>query len=576
MLLQRAKELLGVSGPGNDITKVTNPLRNKYQPREKVITSWYELLRQDDKLKQDKMESFVSNDPRTLYNMSNYLLQPRPMTFKIENNEGEALTPEAFEIAQVIQTFFTNKWRQINLDNAKRLRSSWFNQFIGMTIATGWYFVPNMVSQQEGMFVDYWNPSTVFPEPSDDPNEGMLKLARIRKLTGPQAEAIVEREGWKSPPGRASGKQEHQLWAKNQGSIFHGVSFDQHVVKEIDVVPGLTEIPVIAGVVGGLPDDGAIDTNYIATMGQSILATNEKLYANANKINTYLQQLMRDTANPRAYSRTAGRSINLKDTWYGRGALYELGLTEDIQVVPMPGIPIEIQSFLISMRSAQQRGGISDVVFGNIMQKMSSVIVAQAAESAMQLLLPYHDAIEYVVGEVTNNWYQVMLKNRNMLPTSLRETELPDSLLNTRIRANYQIKIPGDLQNRVNTARMMNPNFKVPLNTVMELVFPEIGNPAEAIAQVEGEAARQTPQYNIVRLILALRGSAARSDRNGDSESSRLFRSMADNLEREVSGRPTPGDRTVENVNLNGNPRQVGAIPSNIPSVVQQRTGGTT
>jgi len=53
-----------------DITELKRP----WAARGRKFKEWYESLCLEDKLKAKDMESYVSNDPRTFFNMAHYLL----------------------------------------------------------------------------------------------------------------------------------------------------------------------------------------------------------------------------------------------------------------------------------------------------------------------------------------------------------------------------------------------------------------------------------------------------------------------------------------------------------------------
>ena len=526
------------SSGGNEIVKQASELRQLYAERNKAFERWYELLSLKDKLAQDGMESFVGNDPRTTWNMATYLLQPRPLSNKIVTLDGVALSDDARDTAHVIEQYFNRLWLDIDGRGQATGDPSWFHGYVGMALLTGWSVTPYWVDNKGVVTLNYWNPATVFPEWGED---GLVRLARMRVLSGSQARLVARREGW-ADGNYANRVTEYQLWIRDGGLVWHGVSFDNQIVKELTPVLGIERIPVLVLTMGGLPDSGEQDLSVLmSTIGQSILATNEPIYNQLNKQQTFMQQLLRDTANPRfKITQVSGKPVlNNPDDLYKRGSIFELGPNDNIEVMTMPAIPMELTQGLFSMRNQLQRGGFSDLTFGNVLQEVTSMLVSQAAEAAMQLIQPYHQAIQYMASTVTNHWYRAFLDNPSIRPKSWPDIPKGD-LDNTRVLSSYTVKIPGDLANRVSLTKALSPAFELPQETVAEMLIPEVTNIPDVIAKLDAEKAQMHPYYIQVQLIRAFERLASRSREFLDEPTALLFDSVATRLRQELTGPPTP------------------------------------
>lgn len=551
--------VFGSFGPSNEITSVCTELSKRYLSRQRVFNDWYSLLKLDDTLKQQDMESFVGNDPRTTWNMAVYLLTPRPILHQIISTEGRILSPAAQEAAQFIQQYFSRLWLSIDHSTIHQGQPSWLRSFVGLLVITGWYSVPYLVKSNGDGWVDYWNPATTFPE--FDSDMGLVKLARIRKLSASEARATLQREGWMANYHASLNHSitEYQLWVDDGTSVSHGVSYDSSIVKPMSQVLGVDKIPILVGYVGGLPDDGSVDEMRSKSMGQSILAPNESIYLNYNKQQTFMQQLARDVANPRVFEKSSGNRpiiANVAD-WYKRGAFFRGGVNDEIQVIQPPGAPIELTQLLYTLRNSLQRGGFNDIVFANIAQETPVAMVSQAAESAMQLIEPYYTAIKTVISTVTDFWYQTYLKDARLRPSSWEGIDFT-LLEDTRITSSYIIKIPGDLRNRIQQARELNPRFEIPLVKVYELMLPEISNPVEAVAQLDAERARLHPAYQQVQLVNAFDAAAAEARRFNNDQMAKLFEAVAAGMRRQLGQPNLPQDKlpnTAAN-NTNSAPTQ--------------------
>jgi len=528
-----------VSGPGNVITNQCKELERMYSKRQEMFGNWYRLLNLDDELAQENMESFVGNDPRTTWNMGNFLLQPKPLVPRVVTVDGTPLLPSQRDIVPLIEDYFTSVWKAVDGQDTKRGRQSWFWGFIGFLLATGWYALPHLVGPDGKLFIDYWNPAQVFPEFDDD---GLVRLARIRTIGENRARSIALREGWAAPERRGP-VIEYQLWIRLEGRVFHGVSFDNKEVKPLQLVNGLIEIPILVGAVGGIPNI-VHKLDSTESDGASILSTNEKIYRNFNKQMSFLQQLLRDTANPRIFQRVSGnrKIIASPEEWYARGAFFQGGPNDSIEVIPMPAIPVELTSILFQLRNQAQRGSFSDLAFGNVIQEVSAIILSQAADSARQLLYPYHTGIQFATSMVNTGWYNTLLANPTARPSSWPDIK-PGLMDNTRVVTTYNISIPGDLNNRILMAKQLNPRLEIPVDDVMSMMLPEITNVDEALAKLDAEKARLHPSYQVIQIINAFDAAAAQSDRTGNTSLSRLYRIASGQLKRQLTGEAAPADR---------------------------------
>ena len=513
--------LLGLhSDNTNSIAGEVAELSKYWTDRNKAMTRWYEQLRMDDKLAQKNMESFVSNDTRTTWNMATYLLQPKALTHTIVSVTGSIIAPDMSDILEVIKLRIKQLWDNIERQNILAGKQSWFWDMIGLFTATGWYAVTNVTDKTGKPVVNYWHPATVFPEFAEG-SLGLIRLGRQRMLSAEQAKSQAISEGWRTDYNIAGRVSESQLWKLSNNTVLHGVEYNNITVKPMTPT-GLTKIPVYVGYAGGLPDIGVLDDKFRENMGQSILAINEHVYSNFNRLQTFLQQLIRDAANPRVFEKSTGPKplINIEE-WYKRGAVFRGGPNDSIDVIQMPGIPVELTSYLFQIRNQMQRGSFSDLTFGNILQEVSSIVMSQAANAAEQLLYPYWTAIQALITAISDEWYQELLIDASKRPSNWPKFDSA-KLADTRVVSKYTIKIPGDLNNRINLAKSLNGRMELPVSTLTEMFLPEISNPKEIEGKLDAERAKLIPEYQKVVLIKAFDNMVAQARELGDTQMAEL------------------------------------------------------
>ncbi len=568
-------------------------LQKLYQGRNRIFASGFALIALVDKLKQSGMESFVGNDPKTLWQMGNFLLQPRPFVHTLETPEIRVLSSDQAAAVIVIENLLKRVWEKRNASNLRRGGDSYFWTMVGRLLATGWYAVP-FGMMKDKFFVDVYEPETVFPEFSDDEEEGLVGLARVWTMPWKSARRFVRAQGWNEQEigdvksGNVTFKQ---LWRTDiNGKIEMGVdSGNNRMFKKIEIQPGLDRIPVIVGAVAGLPtsgmqtlmEQGGNDLSKLSTprdarsvMGLSIMSTNEAIYDSFNRNVTFLMQLMRDTANPKTFEKTQGNKQIVKnaDEWYARGAHFRMGLNEDLGIIQLPGIPVEIQQTLILMRNMVQRGGFSDATFGTAIEGMSSILLAQTSESAQQNLMTYHTAVQFVVSDVSTMWLLELLKNPNRyrsITTEIEQTALGvlQELNHLSVGSTYAIRIPGDLAQRVNLAKFASPTWELSPETAYEFFFPEVPDGKIELERVAQSRAKQDPVFVNAKVIDALRTAAVEVE-SANPELAQLYRTIADIRFKQITGQ---GGSTPQSANGNG----TGVAGNVIPSIEQEATGGT-
>lgn len=533
-------------------------LVSDYKGRDDHFREAFKLIAQSDELAQENLESFVTNDPRTLWNMATFLLEPKPLTHTVTRVDSVPLDSEGQTAATIIETLLTRVWTRRSRRHMRRGGSTWFAEFMGNLTATGWYAVPSFVNSDR-FFVDYWKPSQVYPVFSDDEDEGLISIARVWELPRPQAQALALRESWNTasvPVAVAAKTKIIQYWRMEENAAWMAVLFDQNMVREYGP-SGFSTIPIISGGVGGIPantlDSIKVKTSdpvnmvtqadAVALRGQSIIATNEQVFKAMNRQASFVQQILHDIANPKTWEKGSQHIITDPNDLTKRGAHFRVGEDGELGVLAQPGIPAEASQLLFNLRNMAQRGGFSDITFGNFVQEVTLGLMSQAAESAQQILNPYHNTGRFVFTEVSQGWLDSLLdspiKYKNILTGAELEAlkVLNDIDADIEVIADYAIKIPGDLANRVNMAKSTSSKFDLAPEDSMRLFMPEITDVGAALARLEAVKAKEDPVFAEIQVISAMKASATRLQ-DVDPARSELLRKVAQRKEAALLGTP--------------------------------------
>jgi len=532
-------------------------LKANWITRNAKIKEWYDVLVLKDELAQEGMESVVTNDPRTGYNLGKHLITSSLVAHKIDSEE---LTPEEVVATSYLESYANKRWLNEEKRYRRAGRQSLRSELVGYMLATGWYSVFSMVDRNH-IWTEVWNPYEVYPEFS---NEGMIELAHIYSMTPAAANRKAKLMGWGVKQPFVGNTTLHDYWGfDNDGDVANGITLGQEYVKEIqkdEVLSNLTQklgepiLPVFISPVGGLPDRGSIvcSRDWQKHFGEALIATNEELTKNYNRMLTFSQQLMRDTAQARWLELSSGDTPILREEdMFKRGPIFRGAPGESVQALPVPPIPVELRTMMFDYQNMLQRGLFPWAIFGNIQQQMSYLAMANIASAALQVLTPYMDAYRGVLADIDNFWFN-MIKVSGYKPYKF---EMPENLPEEfEFEVQASIEIPGYLVQRATVARMLDPTFRLSTTTVMDKMFPEIRDSMREQAKARKDDAMMHPKAITVDQIIAYRQQVKLLKDAGDASSAALYEKLADSLEAELTAPTQPPGRVAEEPTV---PREV-------------------
>lgn len=515
------------------VEKATN-LKRFWDKRNKRFTDWYGQIQMIDRLAQKDMESFVGNDPRAAFNLLTSMLD-QTIPHRIS---PELLTIEQIQPAAELSRLYDIAWEDVY--SSYRKRGRYFQRdLIGYLLATGWYSVFASISM-DGLtcVAEVWNPATVFPAWDDVLSE----CAHIFIVSESQARRMAMRNKWSVSRFVDKTPIYDLWWIDDAGKVNNAIVLGNDLVKKSTVETRFNRIPVFISPVGGLPDTGDISKSAEAwkgEIGQSFIATNENIYNTWNKWWTFMLQLLRDTAQARTFEKTrSAKQIVQPENWNKRGAHFKLGIEDSIGFIPPPQIPVDLRSAQLDMEAMMQRGGPSWAMYGGVQAQMTAYVMSQVVSSVNQAARAFHRGVIDCITDIDNFWFYLMQTSGYKpyglgIPSGLAET--------TKITAEYELRIPGDLTQRATTARMLCPTFELSDERIMEELFPEIKNPMEEVAKVRASKARQNPIYAQISLIEALKQEAILLTSAKDADGAALYEKAAARLEQEITGASAQG-----------------------------------
>jgi hypothetical protein len=515
----------------DDVIKRAGNISAGWSTRNKKFLDWYNILLLKDELAQEDMESVVSNDPRTGYNMAKYLLTSSILSHAIPT---EDLTEEGVSATSFMELFISQHWSRMEKLYRQRGRKGFLDELTSFLLATGWYNVFVDVTKDD-ISCEIWHPADTFQVFDDD---GLSEVVHIYSVSAGSANRKYLKVTGNRPPNPFSAATKvYDYWLYDlDGAPSNAIVIGKELVKPATAYSNLNRIPVFSSSVSGLPDMGTLakGKDWQQHYGESIVATDEGVIASYNKLKSYLQQIVRDTANPRWFEASNGSTPILRtQDMFKRGAVFRGSIGDVVTALPMPPIPIELRSMMMDSQNELQRGLFPWAVYGNVQQQISALAMYNVTSASLQVLTPYHEAIMGLFSDV-DNFITDQLVNGGMRPYKFTKPQgLP---LEFEFKVEGQIDIPGYLVQKLNAARMMNPQFRLSQTTTLDKQFPEIKDPMREIAKGRRDDAMNDPRAIAVDAIVAYRDEAIRLQNAKDPNRAKLYNALADSLEKQITG----------------------------------------
>ena len=380
------------------------------------IVDWYRIILLDDSdLRQEDMEVVISNDPKTFFKRAVRLLSSG-VTHSIPT---DLLThPEMVEVNPMVK-FLEIEWRRLSSRRQRAGRHPWLYEFASFLLATGWYDILTYASQNDGLVADIRNPYECFPKFGMD---GLESHIHIYSITTKEANRKCKANGWTLPFQFSLSNRVipiYDYWYyDNEGYVCNALMMDTEIVKP-ETRERFDEIPIQCGPVGGLPDRGSIipdttgDLAWQSHVGESIVADNEGVYINENKMLSFTQQVIRDVAQPKMgeWSNTDTALLN-PDTMYKRGAIFRMAPGEDIRPIGTPALPVELSLHAQKLEGMIQRGSFPWSMYGSLTTPLTLTMMNQVTAAAQEILAPFVDTTSEVIANIDNTWISQMKKLR--------------------------------------------------------------------------------------------------------------------------------------------------------------------
>jgi len=511
-----------------------------WTPRNTKMKEWMEILWLIDKLRTTGMETYVSNEPQTFYNMAHFLLTRGEISHMSSIQSETAID---LDKRAKVDRACKYMWTKVDRERQESGEQPFVQELGFFLLVSGWYSVVMAFEEATGLIkTKIWNPADVFPMYGNN-----RLISCVHRYTVTQAEAMLKAQenGWNYQPPAGTLSTQYLdteiidfFKLDSKGNLNNVILINRKPVTEWVSRPNMK---IIVSPVSGFPDRGSITPsgqNWKELAGRSIFNVNQGVTTAMNKWKSMVSQILRDTAQPvtQEFSQTPQAT---PEQLRERGAHFhyapgELGL----QRVAPPAIPLELQAHMISMNREEQKGSLNDAVYGMLEGQAGYALSLLSSSSANQILAAYMDAKHFVLSTGDRFWLNNLKRTRRVFEVKGKFDEKlkpTDILPDVEISVESDVATPKDWLERATIAGMMDKH--VDLDTILTEIY-RIRDTQGVKRKMNVDKMMNHPMTEQLELISSYEAHAKFLDYHGDPVSAKRYRKAAMVLEAQLSGQP--------------------------------------
>lgn len=543
--------------------------------RNKKFREWFEILWMVDQLAAKGMESYVSNEPLTFYQMAHYLLTRGEISHNIP---VQAESAADLDNKAKVHRGCEYMWTDINRLRKLGGNQSFIDDISFYMLILGWYSVVYYFDNETGLLrAQIWNPADTYPRFS---NNKMSACVHTYKITRDEAREKAEANEWRADRiGQGSGEVKLDDLFIYENDVWQNmVIIDGNKATDWIERP---EMHLLVSPVGGYPDRGSLtptSQDWRELAGKGIFEINAGVTTHFNKWKSMVAQILRDTAqsimqefaaNPKA------TPAQLRE----RGALFHYAPGErGLERVPPAVLPIEIQANLMELRREMQKGGFNDAVHGMVEGQPGYALSLLASSSANQVLYPYMDGKHFIISEGDKFWLSNLKTSKRVFDIKgkfiekLSPTNIPEDVT---VIVESDVATPKDWLERGTIGGMVRQDLDKA--TLLSEIY-RVSDPQGVIRKKKLDNVFDHPMTQMLEMIASYEAHADYLDWRGDKKSAMRFRKAAQSLESQL-GVPPAGQAKPEEMSevqaerKEGTPAERPTVPS---KVAPPETGGFT
>jgi hypothetical protein len=549
-------------------------LKNYWSERNKRFREWYELLTLVDVLAAKGLESYVSNDPQTFYNMAHYLLTKGELshTTPIENESASELDRKAR-----VNRACKYMWNRIDESRVTGGDKPFIDDLGFFLLVLGWEAVVALFDEETGMIqTQIWNPYDTYPQYADG---HLVNLVHSYSIGEMEANMKATNKNWNYIP-RPSMNGTVQL--DDYFSIDCSGNVTNMVLLNGEDVTGIVQRPnmkLIISPVGGFSDRGSLSPrkkDWRRLLGRGIFEVNAEVGLSFNKWKTMVNQILRDSAQSLTQEFSATPQATPEQI-RERGGHFHYSMGEKgLERIPPGQVPPGLLETLSGMSIEKQKGSFNDAVYGMVNGEAGYALSLLATSSANQILYPYMDSKHFVTSQIDKFWLSNLKTTRRvfevkgMMIEKLKPTDIPEDVT---IKVESDVATPKDWLERSQIANQLKDTLDE--STIMTEVL-RMNDPQSIKRRRSMDLILNSATSVTVQTISGYYEHADYLDFAGDTRQANLFRKAAQSLEATL-GIPPAGSGSPATELASSMERKQGApqaTPGISPEVAPPETSG--
>ena len=537
-------------------------LKQAWNPRTIKFREWFDLLCLT-KPNMEGMEVYVSNEPRTFYNMALYLFA----TGEIKHMIGiEGDNPMEFDKQAKVSRACQYVWKRIDYDRQKGGNSPFLQELGFYLLTLGWYSVIYSYDDETSMLIaELWNPAEVFPRYEGGEMTACTHSYNISKLAAKRKARLND---WNYNP---TGNDLVMVPLDNyfyidEDSILQNIIFIDN--KPVTPIIPRENMKVMVAPVGGFPDRGSIRTgeDWKGMMGQGIFETPQNVWNAYNKLNSFVLERSREAAEPKWVEHTAGASKVQPEQLKKRRAVFHYGTNEGLEPLEYPPIPREIPESLERFRRDITKATFTDALYGITGGYESGYSLSQILESsANEVLYPYMEAKHFIIAEGDRFFLKTLKTSKKVFQIKgkviekLKPTDIPEDV---DINVESDVATVKDWMQRANIATMLADHVD---ETFIRSEVLKIADPQAVTRRKKLDEMRKNPMTQNVELVSQFRAHSAYLRSRGDSDQAAIFMKAADALESQFTVPPAGAAKPTQAAEIAA--AQRAGVPARKPGI---------
>ncbi len=495
------------------------------------IKAMYKLRLLEDTNKVTGYESIVANDPKTFFNLAQFMVSAVPAKHKLPIKKDSEATMDQKGVSE---RGLVSCWRNQDIKMLRQGKRPWRWEVADHMLISGWYGVYAGVFQDgEGKLdfvADVLNPINVFQEYGED---GLvqcgIKYARSAQATIAMIQEHIDagEQNWKMPDFLKNiGSTQYagdiafsNYWGIQNKQVVNSILANGHTVMEETKLPNLTYIPIFTGPTGGEAAWGGWgegDASWRKRYGESILQPNAGMYEHQSKMMTKLAKIVDRLAEPPIVDENASGDALLEADDVTAGKIIHRRTGDKAYGMEMPRTPPEIYAYQGMIEQKIQQGAVPYTLYGSVPPSLdlSGFAIGLLMTAAQNVVGPFQAALVGLMGEIDRTWLEGFKASGKTIEISGRSRggdsgsvffedwkaeDVPDSVY---VDVTVPLSTPSDLLERMTIARQAKPMGDLLDDITIYEEILNVDDPQLVKGRIDAQIFAQTPEVQMLKMVI--------------------------------------------------------------------------